>query len=241
MKHRILIFALILATAATGYAEYRILAFGDSNTWGWKPMGGGERFPDAVRWTGVLKAELGDEYTILTDGLVARRTNLDGMDTRLVTGSFLNGATTLSPSIIRNAPLDLVILFLGTNDLQLGAERSATEIAIAVEALVEQVGQSGGLLYSSYMAPSEVWVVAPAALGDLEGTPLESLFSVGFETSKELKSAFSELEGRTGIPTFYVDDICVDGIGADGIHLNEIGHRALGMALAKALKAAEIQ
>lgn len=40
-----------------------------------------------------------------------KRTNVDGLSTPFVDGSFLNGAKTLPVAIIRNAPLDLVIIF----------------------------------------------------------------------------------------------------------------------------------
>ena len=236
MRNQLYYVLFLVFVTVSAHAEYRILAFGDSNTWGWKPMGGGERFTDAKRWTGVMAAQLGDDYTVITDGLVARRTDLDGLDTKLVEGSFLNGAKTLPPAIIRNAPVDLVILFLGTNDLQLGAERSAQEVAASVAGLANLVADSGGLLYSAYDAPPEVWIVAPPALGDLSGTPLEGLFSVGVEASKQLSSAFQEMAASTDLKVFYCDQILDGAVGADGIHLTEAGHAKLGLAIAAAFE-----
>ena len=52
----------------------QILAFGDSNTWGLIP-GTGERYPEHIRWTGILRkaaAKLG--YTVLEDGVCGRTT-----------------------------------------------------------------------------------------------------------------------------------------------------------------------
>lgn len=230
-----LLFCLCLAVASA-HADLRVLAFGDSNTWGWKPMGGGTRFADAERWTGVLQTELADEAKVITDGLVARRTDLDGLDTKHISGSFLNGAHTLPAAIARNVPLDLVIIFLGTNDLQRGAERSAEEIAQAVAGLADLALTSSNLLYAQYEAPKQVLVVIPPTLRNLDDSPLKGLFEVGLEASQNLMSAFNALPSQDGVAYIAFDLISPNGIGADGIHLNETGHQELGKAIADWVK-----
>jgi len=40
---------------------YRIVCFGDSNTWGYDPETG-ERFDENTRWTALLQKMLGEEY-----------------------------------------------------------------------------------------------------------------------------------------------------------------------------------
>lgn len=223
-------FFFLSIQAAT--AEYRILAFGDSNTWGWKPTGEGIRFSDTERWTGVLQSEIGSDYTVITDGLVARRSDVDGLSTPHVDGSFLNGAKTLPVAIIRNAPLDLVIIFLGTNDLQRGVERTAEAVAESVAQLCRLVAASENLLYSSYAAPPEVWVIVPPVIGDLSATPLQDLFQVGQEASKDFSRAFSEMALRENLKIFDLETIAPTGVGPDGIHLTIDTHQALGQALA---------
>ena len=49
-------------------SERVVLCYGDSNTWGSKPVVGG-RFPRDVRWPTVLASELGDDWRILVLGL----------------------------------------------------------------------------------------------------------------------------------------------------------------------------
>ena len=50
----------------------QILAFGDSNTWGLVP-GTPERYPEHIRWTGILrKAVAKPGFRILEDGLCGR-------------------------------------------------------------------------------------------------------------------------------------------------------------------------
>lgn len=215
---------------------FRILAFGDSNTWGWTPTGDGKRFADTERWTGVLQSELGSGYTVITDGLVARRTNVDGLSVPQIDGSFLNGAKTLPAAIVRNAPVDLVIIFLGTNDLQLGIARSADAVAEAVAGLAELVRSSEKLLYSSYPAPSDVWIIVPPALGDLSASPLKGLFAVGQSESKGLSDAFQKMAADKQLTLFDLEVIAPGGVGADGIHLSAATHQKLGSTLAEAIK-----
>ena len=45
---------------------YRILCYGDSNTWGYNAETG-DRFPDNVRWTGVLQNLLGPAFRVLEE------------------------------------------------------------------------------------------------------------------------------------------------------------------------------
>ena len=40
----------------------RILCFGDSNTYGYKPDRSGQ-FNENIRWTGLLSKSLGDDFT----------------------------------------------------------------------------------------------------------------------------------------------------------------------------------
>ena len=45
----------------------RIMCFGDSNTWGANPSDG-SRYPEDVRWTGVLQQTLGEGYQVIEEG-----------------------------------------------------------------------------------------------------------------------------------------------------------------------------
>lgn len=233
---RLLCVICCLGLISSVQAEYRILAFGDSNTWGWKPDGSGTRYGDTQRWAGVLQTKLGSDYTVLVDGMVARRTDLDGVDSGPITGDQLNGAKALPVAISRNAPVDLVIIFLGTNDLQKGAERSAEETASAVAGLAKLAKNCGNLLYSSYAAPADVWIVAPPAFGDLAESPLQWLFEVGVEESGNLQPAFEAMSVTEGFRIFYLDQIISEPTGPDGIHLTLSAHLALGTAIAEAVQ-----
>lgn len=226
---------LVIVGWANLSADYRILAFGDSNTWGWNPDAPGTRLSDTERWAGVLQSKLGEDYTVICDGIVARRTDIDGNTIGLIDGSFLNGANTLPAAIARNTPVDLVILFLGTNDLQAGAERSATEVASALMKLANLATKAENLAYTSHKAP-EVYVVVPPPFGDLSESPLKGLFQVGATESTHLWDALQEVSELFEFQLFDGRQLFPDGIGKDGIHLNKWGHEKLGRLLANEIQ-----
>lgn len=88
-----------------------ILCYGDSNTWGCNP-GVLNRHPADVRWTGIVQQELGPEYCIIENGINGRTTIWDDPANQC-----RNGLAGLGYALYSAKPLDLVVLMLGTNDL----------------------------------------------------------------------------------------------------------------------------
>lgn len=89
----------------------RILCYGDSNTWGCIP-GVYARYPEAARWTGIMAKQLGDGYRIHEDGINGRSTVWNDPE-----NPCRNGLAGIGYALYRSKPLDLVIVMLGTNDL----------------------------------------------------------------------------------------------------------------------------
>src|SRR6266542_4369683 len=117
--------------------ERTILCFGDSNTWGYPP-GGGERLPRDIRWPGALQRLLGKGYHVIEEGLNGR--------TATVEHPWVEGRSSrpyLLPCCRSHAPLDLVIIYLGTNDLADRYQLSAADIAQACASLVRVVRGCG--------------------------------------------------------------------------------------------------
>lgn len=258
-RHRAMIAGrrtLMLATAVTALAgtrraaaqdaaPLRILAFGDSNTWGWVPRPEGfpaTRLPDRMRWPGVLQQALGGAATVVVDGLVGRTTSLDrSQPIGEVAGQDFNGSRTLAAAIAAESPLDLVVLMLGTNDLQAGPEgrpiRSAEEAAEAAVGLVGIVRRSAAPLFTAYPAPGAL-VVAPPPLGDTARTPLAGLFGAAEAPSRALGAAMLAAGRAAGVAVFDAASVVPRAGGADGIHMTAAQHEALGAALAPAARAA---
>lgn len=228
--------AMVMTTAASA-EDLRILAFGDSNTWGWVPVVEGfpaERLSDSARWAGVLELsvqdQLGQDVTVVVDGLVGRTTNLPNAEPiGLVSGADFSGANGLPAAIARHQPLDLVVIMLGTNDLQTGSDRTASDVAIAAFDLGDIVTASSNTVYSSYDAP-QVLIIAPPAYGDTSATPLGGLFQAGELPSRDFDSTYAAEATSRGVPFFDAGSVTsIDGV--DGVHMTSENHQALGQAL----------
>jgi lysophospholipase L1-like esterase len=106
-----------------------LVCFGDSNTWGYVPGSEGERFPRDVRWPTQLQHLLGDEWEVIAEGLNGRTAAIERPDSE-----GRNGLPYLLPCLHSHAPVDLVVIFLGTNDVNfIDDDRVARCIARLVE------------------------------------------------------------------------------------------------------------
>jgi lysophospholipase L1-like esterase len=103
----------------------KILCFGDSNTWGFIPASAepDSRYGPDVRWTGILTSLLADKATLLEEGLNSRTTDLDYPD---VPGK--NGLKALPSILAAQAPIDVFVVLLGSNDLKQAFHRTPESI-----------------------------------------------------------------------------------------------------------------
>ena len=100
----------------------KILIYGDSNLWGFDALEN-KRLDDKYQWANMLKDYLGSEYSVIQEGLPGRIAgNVD--NERL----YKNGKDTFEAIFRSWAPVDYVIIALGTNDLQNRYNRNANEI-----------------------------------------------------------------------------------------------------------------
>src|SRR3989344_4846020 len=114
----------------------KILCYGDSNTWGAKPITFSQRYPVDTRWTGLLQKMLGENYWVIEEGLNGRTTSID--DTKR---EGRNGKTYLRPCLESHNPLDIVIIMLGTNDFKTRFNHTVAQAAQGVGELVKIVKQ----------------------------------------------------------------------------------------------------
>ncbi len=201
-----------------------IVAFGDSNTWGYDPAGG-QRHARGVRWTGVMAAALGPEHQVIEEGLGGRTTVFtDPLEPDRC------GADYLPPCLRSHAPLDLVIIALGCNDMKARFNVSAAEIAVGAERLVmmaqaEAVGPNG--------APPRILLVAPPPIAKL--TAFADMFRGAEPKSRAIAAAYTEVAERRRIGFVDAGQFihCSD---LDGIHYEADQHALLGRALAEAVR-----
>lgn len=204
----------------------RILCFGDSNTWGYI-AGSAERYPSDIRWTGLIAKALGEGYEIVEEGQNGRTTVWDDP-----AEGEKNGLRYLEPCLESQKPLDLVILFLGSNDLKVKFSLGSLEIALGVERLIRMVKMSesgpGG------RAP-EILILAPPVMSP-QGDLVER-FEGGPEKARRLAGHLEALSKRYGC-AFLDTDPHVELDMIDGVHLSAAGHKKLAAAIL--VKIAEI-
>ena len=199
-----------------------VLCFGDSLTFGFDPATGG-RFAPEDRWPDVMAAELGDEHTVITEALPGRTTVFDSpyAPTR-------SGADMLPAVLESHAPVDLVIIMLGTNDLQGPLELSARHSASGLWTLVDIVNRSNAAPDAGKPA---CLVIAPPPLNDPKG--FMGVFYEGREDeARELPRHFRTICEQTGTPFLDAGEF-VQTSQVDGVHMDRDAQRTLGSAIAQ--------
>lgn len=100
----------------------KILIYGDSNTWGDNFIIG-KRIPDEKQWVNILRKKYCDKYIFLQEGLPGRIAGNEEKEKK-----YKNGKDTFVAIFRTNAPVDKIIISLGTNDLQIKYDKSSKQI-----------------------------------------------------------------------------------------------------------------
>ena len=205
---------------------FEVMCFGDSNTWGYSASTG-DRYPRSVRWTGVLQASLGSDFLVIEEGLNGRTTVWEDP----VEGDKA-GKRHLLPCLQSHAPLDLVILMLGTNDLKKRFSAPPCDIAAGAGVLMDIIQASNAGRGGS--APA-LLLLAPPPLAATSTTAFGGMFAGGAEKSWELGKLYKEAAHIRNCP-FIDTGAIIRSSEIDGIHLEEKEHRVLGEAVAQEVR-----
>ena len=205
-----------------------ILCYGDSNPWGFNPATRDRYEPD-IRWPGVLRAELGPDFSIVEEGLCGRTTVWEDP-----IENHMSGADYLIPCLQTHRPVDLVIIMLGTNDLKYRFHVGASDIARSVARLAEIIGDSHCGPGQEGTSP-KVLAACPAPILEVEA--FSDMFRGGAWKSRRFRAEFGRAGAERGFPVFYVEDVASSS-PIDGIHLEREAHAAIGRAIAPEVRAA---
>ena len=100
----------------------KILIYGDSNTWG-DNFFLGRRIDDDKQWANILQRKLGSEYKVIQEGLPGRIAgNFD------IEEPYKNGKDSFLSIYKSQAPIDILIIALGSNDLQIKYNKDYKDI-----------------------------------------------------------------------------------------------------------------
>jgi len=175
----------------------RILCFGDSNTFGFRGDNS-HRFPADIRWPGRLAHLLGEGYTVIEDGHAGR--TIGKYDHHWPE---LSGVSVLERHLKKHAPVDQLVILLGTNDaFHSYAERITRDLRDLLYIAMNSLSAEDILL----LAPSPVkhWVDPR-------------------HVCETLPAPFAALAAEFGIP-FADTGLWQAELGYDGCHFSEKGH-----------------
>ena len=201
-----------------------ILCFGDSNTWGYAASTQ-DRLGRWERWPGVLQRELGEDVHVIEEGQNGRTTVFE-----VVFEPHRNGLEHLPVSLQTHAPLDAVVISLGTNDLFVPGV-NAYHVAHGAMKLAEVARLSGG--GPAGAAPMVLVVVPPpfAPLGAWGGESPD-----GERESQAFGEAFRVMaQDYGGVPLLDLREHVMSS-ALDGIHLEAADHHVIGVAVAGRLR-----
>ena len=207
----------------------QILCFGDSNTFGYIP-GSGQRYPWGIRWTSILNEKLGlEDYRVIEEGLCGRTTIFEDplRDGR-------RGVDILPTVLETHAPIDLVVLMLGTNDCKSVYGATAEIIGKGISNLIAQI--------RTYAKTSKILLISPIHLGEQvwkkEYDPEFSPASV--EVSKGLADVYQRIALREQI--YFLDaSVYAKPSSVDQEHMTGEGHRLLAEAVLQKIREIEAQ
>lgn len=203
-----------------------ILAFGDSNLWGPvmdladAPYEGAARLGYSDRFSGLLQNMLGDEYRVVEDALPGRTAMMEDPLT-----PNRQGFRQLEVALEAHAPVDLLILQLGTNELRPMFGMSAEMIACSVDRLVTRARTGEN-------AARKILLIAPHPLHpDFETMQYGFLFGPGgYEKSLGFAKAFANCARNQGVGFLDCGALNFELNPVDGIHYSKRDHRKLAEA-----------
>jgi len=199
-----------------------ILCYGDSLTWGYDPEGPA-RHAYEDRWPSMLQAALGDSAVFIAEGLNGRTT---GFDDHLGPAD-RNGARALPTLLASHAPVDLVIIMLGTNDLKPWIAGRAVVASKGVQRLIDIVR---GHPWAMGAQVPEILVVAPPPMVETGDPDFGAMFEGGVEQSHMLASLYADLADEAGCGFFDAGSVA-KASPIDGVHLDAKSTRAIGKGL----------
>lgn len=205
-----------------------ILLFGDSNTWGFDPATGG-RYDIHTRWGGVCRDVLGSGYHVVEEGLNGRTTAYDDPTEE---GETRNGLKYLLPCLDSHAPLDLVAIMLGTNNLKVRFSLPASDIAKSAGRLIDAVLMSGA--GPQGRAP-QILLICPPPIAPLAGTPFELMFEGAEQKSRQLAVHYQQIAALKGVHFLDAGSV-VHSSPVDAIHLDADQQITLGGSVALVIR-----
>lgn len=201
----------------------KVLCFGDSNTYGFVPEKY-TRYDKNTRWTGVLQALCGSDFSIIEGGCNNRTAFVDNPAGVEQTGY------KILPEYFTKDYFDIVVLAIGINDLQLFFKPTLEEFEQGIEKLIK--------ITKDLSPNAKIILVCPSKL-DLAGIK-SGVFSFQFdeisvEKSYHLPQIYKKLAEKYACELVDLNEI-VKVSPLDGLHFSAESHKKIAENLYKNLK-----
>ena len=219
--------------------KIQILCFGDSNTYGTiteykKPILLYNRYGEDIRWTSRLQKLLGTKFNIIEEGLGGRTTIYETETEPFC--RYSNGLAYISGILMTHAPIDLVIVMLGTNDLQAKNPPDEESLGLGIERIIDEIKsipQCGRNNQSPF-----ILVVSPIHFKKSLYRPeifIRFRGNKGIELSHMFSKVYKEIASRKAC--YFLDaSLYAFPSDIDGVHFTEAGHISLADALNKKIQ-----
>jgi lysophospholipase L1-like esterase len=199
-----------------------VLCYGDSLTWGANAETGG-RHAYEDRWTSVLQKGLGHGVRVIPEGLNGRTTVYDDH----TADCDRNGARVLPTVLHTHAPVDLVIILLGTNDMKPVFANNAVIVGHGIKRLVEIVRHHAWQVETE---GPEILIVSPPPLSETDHALLGPMFAGRIAESQNLASVYRDVADELGCGFFDAGSVART-TPIDGVHMDAENTRAVGRGL----------
>ena len=201
----------------------KVLCFGDSNTYGFVPEKC-TRYDKNTRWTGVLQALCGSDFSIIEGGCNNRTAFVDNPAGVEQTGY------KILPEYFTKDYFDIVVLAIGINDLQLFFRPTLEEFEQGIEKLIQ--------ITKNLSPKSKIILICPSKL-NLAGIN-NGIFSYQFdkisvEKSGKLSPIYKSLAEKYKCHFIDLNNI-VDVSPLDGLHFSAESPKTIAENLYKNLK-----
>lgn len=201
-----------------------ILCYGDSNTYGYNPINK-TRYDINTRWTGILQTLLGSNFHIIEEGCNSRTTFVDDFVL-----PYKNGGEYIVPCLKSHAPLDLVIVCLGTNDLKFRLNMTPLNVKKSMKSLLNVIKNFD---FETFGSTPKILLMNPIRIDqDIEKKQFANYDITSAQKSEELVQQYKELAKEFNCYYFDAGSVAKPS-KIDYVHMMPDGHKAIAEALSK--------
>ena len=196
----------------------KIICYGDSNTFGYNPKDG-SRFDENIRWTSLLQKNLGVEYEVINEGMCDRTGFVNNPK-----GELFSAPKHFPEFIKKSGNIDLLILWIGTNDLQFLYNISLSTIERGLENLIKLAKTKA----------KKILIIPPVILNEniLKGAFNYQFDNESINKSKNVGKIYKRFADLYNCKFFDINTI-VNPSDIDGLHYNSNSHRIIANNLSE--------